>query len=92
VGKQFLAESEGIGQLCGGDAMGQARKTFVIEVPAARVAAALSLLEIGNIARHNFATSEEESEALHEIAQQMRMQLLHQGARPEGSAPVSASA
>lgn len=59
--------------------MGQARQTFVIEVPVARVAAALSLLEVGNIARHNFAASAEEAEALHEIAEQMRMQLLAQG-------------
>ena len=73
-------------------AMGQARKTFVIEVPAARVAAALSLLEIGNIARHNFARSAEESEALHEIAEQMRMQLLAQGAQEAGTASVTASA
>lgn len=72
--------------------MGQARKTFLIEVPAARVAAALSLLEIGNIARHNFATSAEESEALHEIAQHMRGQLERQGAREAGTAAVSASA
>lgn len=72
--------------------MGQARKTFVIEVPAARVAAALSLLEIGNIARHSFATSAEEAEALHEIADQMRMQLLAQGAQEAATAAVSASA
>lgn len=72
--------------------MRQTRKTFLIEVPAARVAAALSLLDIGNIARHTFAASAEESEALHEIAEQMRMQLLAQGAREAGTASVSASA
>lgn len=72
--------------------MRQTRKTFVIEVPAARVAAALSLLEIGNVARFNFARSAEEAEALHEIAEQMRGQLLRQGARAERTAPVTASA
>ncbi len=72
--------------------MGHARKTFVIEVPAARVAAALSLLEIGNVARHNFAASAEEAEALHEVGEQMRMQLLAQGAQKGQAAPVTRSA
>lgn len=72
--------------------MRQTRKSFLIDVPAARVAAALSLLEIGNIMRDTFAKSAEESEALHEIAEQMRGQLLRQGARAERTAPVTASA
>lgn len=74
-----------------GDAMSQTRQTFTIEAPAARVAAALTLLEIGNLGRHTFAASAEEAEALHEVSEQMRMQLVSQGAREVGATFVSAS-
>jgi len=44
--------------------MNQVKQTFVIEVPTARVAAALKVLSIAGAVRDTFAASSDEAEAL----------------------------